>query len=773
MKLRQKLAMVLAAAMVVTAVPVTTMAASTNKFNKTLSLVEGTQVTSGSELFLTMEFSQDAEQEVFYLDATDFEFSEKEYKLVGHKNVRDAQDAVNAAQEVVDKAGDSATEAEKKALKDAKDALEKAIKDADDKIVYEDKDQTYKLEITVSSKEQLKVKVIKATKENEISVPVFGKAKKGTPAITVDGLDSLATSGKYVISGGEIVTDKALAATVDGDPVNISIDGKGEIGNIKIEEAVAGSLSGQTITIELDNSSDLKFASTQNFKAEGLRGLAGEIKDTDIKVAFDDDNETIKLTFPKTANKSRGAVILKGLDVVPQDAREGADTGKVEVTVKGDKIADTDLHVANVTDFGLELKAKETVELTAGKGTKKVKVQFNELAAGSINENRDVYFEFEGATVKEFDKKEFKNDDNEVIAVLTYDAKEEEFQLSFTDKFEDEVLNKFEFEVEIYADVNYTGDVKVIASSRDFDDMEAVVGSVVASTTATAKEAVVKVGLNGQVAGEIEITEEKAETFAKGKEIIVKLDADAQADGIKIRDAKVEVTEGDVVIDEDSIEIKNGEIRFTIKRESDEASTIKISEIELDVNRLTPEGSYGIVIGGAAISDRNETTNKEDKDNKDERNADVIEVEKFVVVGTKNTEDLPNAAAAKEIVLTVGSTAYTVNGEAKTADAAAFIDASNRTMVPVRFVAEEFGKVDFGTINGVGTVTIFKDGAVLQFQNGSNIMNKNGINVPMDTQVVIKDGRTYVPFKYVADGLGIGYTYDAATKSITFTNQAK
>ena len=39
MKLRQKLAMVLATAMVITAVPVTTMAASTNGFNKTVSIV--------------------------------------------------------------------------------------------------------------------------------------------------------------------------------------------------------------------------------------------------------------------------------------------------------------------------------------------------------------------------------------------------------------------------------------------------------------------------------------------------------------------------------------------------------------------------------------------------------------------------------------------------------------------------------------------------------------------------------------------------------------
>ena len=42
------------------------------------------------------------------------------------------------------------------------------------------------------------------------------------------------------------------------------------------------------------------------------------------------------------------------------------------------------------------------------------------------------------------------------------------------------------------------------------------------------------------------------------------------------------------------------------------------------------------------------------------------------------------------VVMTIGSAEYTVNGVAKTADVAPFINGS-RTMVPVRFVAEEFG----------------------------------------------------------------------------------
>jgi hypothetical protein len=42
------------------------------------------------------------------------------------------------------------------------------------------------------------------------------------------------------------------------------------------------------------------------------------------------------------------------------------------------------------------------------------------------------------------------------------------------------------------------------------------------------------------------------------------------------------------------------------------------------------------------------------------------------------------------VVMTIGSAEYTVNGVAKTADVAPFINGS-RTMVPVRFAAEAFG----------------------------------------------------------------------------------
>lgn len=792
MKLRQKLAVVLASAMVITAVPVTTMAASTNKFNKTMSLVKGTEVTTKSGLELQMEFDQDPTGEVFFIDATDFEFNANEYKLKAQgpmgaleTAIVNAQNTVNTKQAELDAlkaattpntAAIAAKEAE---LKTAKTALTTAKKALDNATA--DDLEIGNLEISVLSETQLKVKVRTVT-TNDIAVPVFGKAKAGTPAITVDGSDSLATSGKYALTGGEIVTDKVLVATA-GDAKNISVDGAGVIADITIEEQVTGSLDEKQITITLPNSSDLIFNSTYATEKtlssddfEGKRGLAGNIDSVKVKYFEDEDGKkdnkklVVTVDTKTVAKPSRGSVVLKNIAVEAEDRKGDVDTGEVKVTVASkDAMADTKLVVANVAEYGVALTVDEVDELTAGQGTTKVKVKIKENAIDSLNKKQNVYFTIEeGYFVGLTEKDGFSiNDDKDEI---TLDLSHNKGTTADPDYiFTEDKVNEFEFEVEIAAKATHEGPVVIKAESRAFDeDLTVEVAKVTPAVEIKADPITVKAGLKDQVGGKIVITESKEEKLAKNKQIIIKAD---DAWGFAIEDAKVEVTDGDIEI-EDKVN-KDGEIIITVKRTSDEASEITISDIKVTTNRTIPEGTFDFLVGGNAISQDKNVNDDVTSTRDDERFEDALTIEDFIVVGTKNTEDLPNAAAAKEIVLTVNSTSYTVNGEAKTADAAAFIDANNRTMVPVRFVAEEFGKIDFGTVNGVGTVTVFKDGSVLQFQNGSNIMNKNGIAIPMDTTVVIKDGRTYVPFKYVADGLGINFSFDAATKSITFTNQAQ
>lgn len=736
MKLRQKLAVVLASAMVITAVPVTTMAASTNGFNKTLSIVADKAITTDAGLVLKVDYAKvdadkitEDEPDVFFVNATDFEFEKAAYNYKNDENVT----------------VDGST-----------------------------KDDWNGFTVEWLSKTQLKVVVTAATNGEPVEVPVAGTPKKGNPAITLDGEDSLATSGKYSLSGAEVVTDKVLAATA-GDAKNISIEGAGSIADITIEEKVAGQLSGKTVTITLPNSSDLVFntkyskdsTASKAVEIEGKRGLA-DVK-TGVTAAYavennKEDNKKLVVTFPTMTSKTRGAIVLKGIEVQAEDKKADVSTGEVKVTVKADKMDDTKLVVANVCDFGVTYTVKEVKELTAGQGKETIKVTIKENAVDTLNKNRPIYFTLEEGyfakdTVIKSDQKGF-----------SFNADKDEITLDLKNNadFKEGKINEFTFEVEVSAKATNKGPVVMVATSRNFEeDMKLEVAKVTPAVEVKSEPITVKAGLKDQVGGKIVIKETAEEKLAKNKKIIIKAD---NAWGFEIQDAKIAVTGGDIQIDEKVN--KDGELEITVKRTSSEASEITISDIKVTTNRTIPEGTFDFLVGGTAISQKNvdvDTTNNKE----DERFDDALTVKDFIKVSTKNTEDLPNAAAAKEIVLTINAKEYTVNGEAKTADAAAFIDANNRTMVPVRFVAEEFGKIDFGTVNGVGTVTVFKDGSVLQFQNGSNVMNKNGIAIPMDTNVVIKDGRTYVPFKYVADGLGINYSFDAATKSITFTNQAQ
>lgn len=794
MKLRQKLAVVLASAMIITAVPVTTMAASTNKLNKTVSLVEGTQVTTKSGLNLEMKFDQTSVGQVFFVDATDFEFVANEYKMAAQGTmgaletaIVNAQNTVNAKQAELDalkaattpnEAAIAAKEVEltaaKKTLADKKEDLDNA---SASNLTIGD------VKVSVLSKSQLKVEVIDESGTFEVKVPVYGKAKKGNPAITVDGSDSLATSGKYTLTGAEIVTDKVLAATV-GDVKNISVDGAGVIADITIEEQVAKSINGKVITITLPNSSDLIFSkeyatektlSSDDF--EGKRGLADNIASVKAKYAVDKDGnkdnkklEVVVTTkpLPTGTTATKGSVVLKNIAVQAEDKKGDCSTGEVKVTVASkDAMADTKLVVANVADYGVALTVDAVDDLTAGQGTTKVKVKIKENAIDSLNKKQNVFFTIEeGRFVSLTSKDGFSLDLKEqeiTLDLLAKNAKDEAI-------FSDNKINEFEFEVEIAAKATHEGPVVIKAESRAFDeDLTVEVAKVTPAVEIKSEPITVKAGLKDQVGGKIVITETKEEKLAKNKEI--RINCAEKNYGFDVKDAKIEVTGGDIQIES---EVKDGEIIIKVKRPSDEASTITITNMEVTTDRTVPEGTFDFQVGGTAISDLNNEkyTDKDGKTAYRSQYEDAIKVEDFIKVGTKNTEDLPNAAVSKEIVLTAGSMAYTVNGEAKTADAAVTIK-DGRTMVPVRLVADEFGKVDFGTINGVGTVTVFKDGNVLQFQNGSNIMNKNGIAIPMDAKCEIVNGRTFIPVKYVADGLGISYTWDAATKSVTFTNKAK
>ena len=120
-----------------------------------------------------------------------------------------------------------------------------------------------------------------------------------------------------------------------------------------------------------------------------------------------------------------------------------------------------------------------------------------------------------------------------------------------------------------------------------------------------------------------------------------------------------------------------------------------------------------------------------------------------------------------EIKLTIDSLTGYVDGEAKALDAAPIIR-NSRTMLPVRFVAENLGAT-VGWDDATKTVTIKRDSTIIEIVIGSKIAKVDGKNIALDSPAFIENSRTYLPVRVVAENLGAEVSWDDATKTATLT----
>ena len=123
--------------------------------------------------------------------------------------------------------------------------------------------------------------------------------------------------------------------------------------------------------------------------------------------------------------------------------------------------------------------------------------------------------------------------------------------------------------------------------------------------------------------------------------------------------------------------------------------------------------------------------------------------------GATNT-DKP-AAAAKTIILQIGSTAVLVDEQAIINDVAPVIH-NDRTLVPIRVITEALGG-QVAWNEAAKEVTLTVNGKEIKMTIGK-VLEKYGV------APVIIGGRTFVPVRFVADELGAVTTWDDATKTV-------
>ncbi len=127
--------------------------------------------------------------------------------------------------------------------------------------------------------------------------------------------------------------------------------------------------------------------------------------------------------------------------------------------------------------------------------------------------------------------------------------------------------------------------------------------------------------------------------------------------------------------------------------------------------------------------------------------------------------------ASTEVKLTIGSTTAYINGAAQTLDAAP-INRNNRTMLPVRFLANAFG-VDNDGIKwdaATRTATLTNSEVTIVVTIDAPTMTVNGKTVELDSPAIIESNRTYLPVRAIANALGVSndnIAWDAATNTAT------
>jgi hypothetical protein len=153
--------------------------------------------------------------------------------------------------------------------------------------------------------------------------------------------------------------------------------------------------------------------------------------------------------------------------------------------------------------------------------------------------------------------------------------------------------------------------------------------------------------------------------------------------------------------------------------------------------------------------------------------ANTIKVFAFDAAGLKSEKVLavkytkPVEPTKIVVKIQIGSDIMTVNGKAVQIDAPAEI-MNGRTFLPLRAISEALGATVDWIVETQGiTVTLGDNTIGLQVGNTSAVVN--GTVMTLDAAPYIKNNRTMVPFRVIAEGLGATVEWDPALRIVTVT----
>ncbi len=589
-----------------------------------------------------------------------------------------------------------------------------------------------------------------------ISIPLISELQgTGEARVTIDDLGSVVSSGTFTFAIG--AKGETIATVDEKETVQRGRDQQGA--TIIIDEATAGALSEREHTFRVRLPRDIEWEAYMDGEITLTDNLDGDI--TDVRI--ENNNRDLIVTFDiENASTVRGSIIIEPFINVTRDASYGEIAVSI-TSIRGDVTGETGLVIAEYKDYGIEVSIEEVEEFFAGRLDDEyitAEIEIKETIANSLFTGRVIDFELP-SWVAIADDFVIQNDRaaNQTITTDRDELDDNTFEYTVPESDEKMTIT---MEIPLTIEANAGDkDIPLVISGAGIDTTELVIARSVApvSIEVGTQARPFELGVQRQDAPEITITESMAgairgETDANRLRVFVR---DAFADSMRVDSFDYEVVSGDISIKDTPLTqmLDGSAMIFTIDGESDVASTIRIYNIKMTLDRTVPQGPFRLDIGGNSLVDNNT-----------DENGWVNRVVRFdyVEVGT------PSPGVEVTAVFTIGSTTYKVNGEERVMDVAPYImDA--RTFLPVRFTAEALGLTEDNIIwdANTKTVTVLKGDRIVQMQIGSRVLFINGAQIMMDTAPEIRDGRTMLPIRWVAQAMGVSIEWDGDARTVTVT----
>ncbi len=746
--MKKKIAILLAAVMTATMVPVTAFADSSNSVNKVVTVKDddfndevylkiqpGEEVDMDSTITLTIEngeFDEDDIVSAAGLDrgadvqkALDKKYA---YKSLGDKNTYDYLKG-----EFEEYSKDMSDE---KAFDNVFDSLMREYKTVD--LPYTLKRTTKKeLEVTLFALPDS----IAGEKYADVNKPAYRIplpfTANGTGNVTVT-VDANGTS----IRGGVSYTI-ANSASSSGDTVTTIDDVKVgsddlELGTLTIKETVYGTFEpNKTITLKLNSGFEFRKDKVATVKA-GINAKFADYEITDV------DENTITFKLPADINtdesgdqsKKPAAIKIEGLWVTPED---DDNYGEVKLTVSGSSAGVTKetIVVGERGDYGFTMKAVEdpTTIYAGRKGYDDVDgnsystvkdfeykdnedydsyisedaareydsddylsatVEFAEVTADSWNQNRKLKFTVpDEAKIYDFevDEEEYCSK-LESVASITNDGHTLEFDLSKGGSVDADEASSFELQLNLSVDANYEGDIALSVegggiASGDIEDV--VIAKAVAPVTVETTSTKTNMGYQKIDTADIVLTEAEGGVLVKNGKVKIALDSIYGEDELGFADEDMDYEiEGDLKITK--FKVSKGAITFDIDSASVDASKITIKNVKIGTTRSIPYGSYGLKVSGSAIINNYSEGAVDEGEESGEKGLGYFDDNEAIKVANYIDVVTETGTLDKVVKVTIGEKTIVVDGQNFDMDVAPYIQTeSNSTMVPLRFVMVALG----------------------------------------------------------------------------------